>query len=126
MRAREIPIDPRKFVIRESHRAMTPLEALMQCPPGIEPQESVTAGGELRTLIDEALQGLDRHEEGIKRGRMRFIVEACVIERRSLREVGQAMGLSKTHVARIRDQALGLLRHELVDNTHVRRHLNGQ
>lgn len=56
---------------------------------------------------------------------MRFIFESTIIERRSLREVGRDMQLSKTHVARVRDQALHLLREDLITNPHIQEALNG-
>lgn len=126
MRAREIPVDPRRFVIAESRRAMTPLEALMQCPPGVEPLDDVAGGGALRILLDEALQELELRESPRQQGRMKFIIEATVIERRSLRDVGRALGLSKTHVARLRDQALAFLQDALAEHPHIREALRDQ
>lgn len=95
-------------------------EALMQAPPGVEPEESqVEIEARLEALPDAVAELLDE----VLSPRERWIVDALFWRRLPLRHVEREMGVSKTQVARIRDGALGKLREHLSTSPEASRYL---
>lgn len=56
----------------------------------------------------------------------RAVIEALFIEQLSLREAGRRFARSKTTIARVRDQALAVMRDLLTDNEEIQERLNLQ
>jgi DNA-directed RNA polymerase specialized sigma24 family protein len=81
-----------------THRAATPMEALMVAEPFAEPQTSLLETLGMRDTIADAVDMLEE--------RARYIIEAIFWRGAALRELAAEMSLSKTHVARLRDEAL--------------------
>lgn len=100
-------------------RPETAIQALMECAPHDEPDLSLEELLPLRDVLADAIDlCLD--------GRQRWVFEALVIRGESLRSLGRELALSKTHVARLRDEAISLLRTVLEDHPLIERHLNGE
>jgi hypothetical protein len=96
----------------DRNRPQTPVEALLQCAPGDNPDLSVEELAELRTALADAFDQALTEEE-------RWVVNATVIARTSLRK----MGVPKTTVARVRDNALEKLRNHLKENPVIVQYL---
>lgn len=78
-------------------RPSNPYEALMECPPGVEPElDSVTAQ-EGMERVDALLALLPPRE--------RQVLVLCVLEGLSVREAAEAVGLSKSQVQRFVQRA---------------------
>lgn len=105
-----------RHVSSNKRRPETPIQALMECAPGDEPElsklELVAVGEALAEAID-ALADRDR-----------FIFDCLVIERMSLRALGRLMSLSKTHVHRERNRILAELRSALAGDPAIQDYLN--
>lgn len=95
----------------------TAIEALLRCAPGDEPERSIEESLVLRETVAIAVEGLPPRE--------RWVLDALVVEGKSLRDVAADIGYSKSQVANIRDAALTLLRDTLSNNLIVRRYLRG-
>ena len=93
-------------------RAVSPLEALVVCEPGNEPEESVLEQLSLRDAVADALDELDEDD--------RWLFDMLLVVRLSLRFVGLVIGMPKTTVARQRDRIIAGLRQRLLDNPVVR------
>lgn len=118
---REIPIDPLTqngaFTgQRHTRRPMTEMQALMEAAPGCEVQASVEEGLELRDVITDAI-------DSVLTPRERFVFDALVVERQSVRQLGRQMSISKTHITRIRDAAIRKLAAHLRDDPTIKEHL---
>ena len=87
------------------HEALTPLECLMETAPHHRPRTSLLEKLAARERITASVEGLCPLE--------RWIIEATVYRRLSLRQVGLELSLSKTHIARLRDHAFATLASEL-------------
>jgi len=94
-----------------------PIQALMECAPGDEPAVSKLELLALREAIADAIDALGERE--------RWIVNALMVERLSLRSVARQLGMSKTFVAWLRDRAIGQLRCTLSNSPAVQAHLHG-
>lgn len=112
---REIPLAPLSLAYRMDNglklypnRPITPLEALMGCAPGDEPDRSVVEMLDLRDVIEDAIHRLEPLEM--------WVLNEVVVGRASLR----SLGLPKTTVARIRDKALDKLRRRLENDPIVK------
>lgn len=99
----------------KADRPLTAMQALMEAAPFEEPPISIEELADLREILCDALDKLSDQS--------RWIVEACVSGRTSLRELGREIALSKTHVARLRDAAFAELREILADNPTVLEHI---
>lgn len=121
-RKREVVWDPSLFpqLFEERHtdrdRQKSPLAALMEAAPNHEPEPTQEEMLPLREAIQDAMdEVLDERE--------RFVFDALVVEKRSIRSVGRLLSLSKTQVARIRDDSAGKLAAVLADHPLVKGHL---
>ena len=72
-------------------RAVSPLEALVVCEPGNEPEESVLEQLSLRDAVADALDELDEDD--------RWLFDMLLVVHLSLRFVGLVIGMPKTTVA---------------------------
>jgi RNA polymerase sigma factor for flagellar operon FliA len=61
-------------------------------------------------LDDRELRAYVRECLGLLSERHRFVVVGCLLEGRSLREMAEAMGVTRSRVAQLKDDALGLIR----------------
>jgi DNA-directed RNA polymerase specialized sigma subunit len=77
------------------------MQALMEAPPGFEPEESVE---ELAPLLDAVSELVDQLDD-----EHRYIVECIVYERLSFAQLGKRLGVSKTHAHRLWTAALEAL-----------------
>ena len=93
-------------------RAVSPLEALVVCEPGNEPEESVLEQLSLRDAVADALDELDEDD--------RWLFDMLLVVRLSLRFVGLVIGMPKTTVARQRDRIIADLQQRLLTNPVVR------
>lgn len=114
---REVPADPHGLLLQEERRFEAwpepedDFQALMEAPPFVEPARTKSAhvldAADLTGVMVLALSGLSDIQ--------RYVVQASVIERVSIRALGKRLGMSKSSVHRIRTQALAALRVELAD-----------
>lgn len=103
-------------VAHSETRAQDPIEALMICPPGIDPETSRDELSHLRDIIQDAI-------DDVLDDRERWVFDALVTRKASSREVGRELSLSKSHVLNIRDRALMKLRTRLIESPEVREYL---
>jgi len=118
-RRKESPYDPllpdgsgRRRHTSAFHRAFSPIEALMSCPPAEDPVESVLEQIALREALADALDNLEEDD--------RWIFDMLIVVRLSLRFVGRVVGLPKTTLARRRDTIVAGLQEQLLENPVVR------
>jgi RNA polymerase sigma factor (sigma-70 family) len=104
-----------RTVAHSETRPDTALAALMECAPGQEPLASLEELSPLRDILADAIDALSERD--------RWIVDSLVTARLSLRQLADQLSLSKTHVARIRDEAMAKLRLALQDNPTIREYL---
>jgi DNA-directed RNA polymerase specialized sigma24 family protein len=114
---REIPNDLTEMR-RERRRPVTPIQALMECAPGEEPDVSRMEMIAYKEIIADAIDRLDlRHK---------WVFEQNVIHRVPVRTLGHMMGLGKTYVWMLKNEALEMLRKDLQDHplivAYLRRH----
>ena len=118
-RRKESPYDPllpdgsgRRRHTSAFHRAFSPIEALMSCPPAEDPEESVLEQIALREALADALDNLEEDD--------RWIFDMLIVVRLSLRFVGRVVGVPKTTLARRRDRIGADLQEQLLENPVVR------
>lgn len=100
---------------RHAHRPDTPIEALMQCAPGEEPDLSKMELLAFRDVLADAIDRLDlRHK---------WVFEQNVIHRVPVRTLGHMMGLGKTYVWLLKNEALAMLKADLKDNPAIQAYL---
>ncbi len=92
-------------------RPETPVDALLRCAPGQEPDPSVQELIHLRDIIQDAIDELSPRE--------RWVFDAVTTGGASLR----SLGIPKTTVARIRDKAIDKLRVRLSESEAIRKFL---
>lgn len=111
----------RKTVLQQAREALdgapqppsTPMEALMQARPGEEPETSAIERVDAFAPLHDAMESALTERE-------RWIVEALFWRRLPLRSLGRELAMSKTQVARIRDNAIRKLAAALtVDASHL-------
>lgn len=90
-------------------------EALMMAKPFEEPQKS---NEELLALRDAVASIVDELEP-----RDLWIINACISEGKSLQKIADELGITKTHVWRLRNQALDKLREVMMTDTTIRQHV---
>lgn len=91
-------------------------EALLTAPPHTEPEISREERLPLRDVIADALDQLTDEE--------RWVFDALVVRKLSLRQLGRELAISKSSVARHRDQTYARLRELLSAHPTVRSYLN--
>lgn len=90
-------------------------EALMMAKPFEEPQQSNEALLELREAVASIVDDLEPRDL--------WIINACMSEGKSLQKIADELGITKTHVWRLRNQALDKLRGVMMTNTTIRQHV---
>lgn len=91
----------------------TDIEALMMAKPFEEPLQSNEDLLELRDAVAAIVDELDE--------RSLWVVNACISEGKSLQTIADELGMTKTHVWRIRNQAYEKLRRVMSADTTIRR-----
>ena len=112
---REIPVESLEMT-QDTHRPMSPIEALMQAVPGDDPEASQLELLHLRDVLEDAL------EECLTPMEL-WVFNAVVVEGHSLRSLGRQISRPKTTIARIRDRALEKLQERLLRDPAIRRRL---
>jgi DNA-directed RNA polymerase specialized sigma subunit len=117
-RVREIPYDfsSTQWATASQTRALTAMQALMECAPGDEPDASVEELAPLREIIADAMQETLTEREA-------WIFDALFSRRMSLRKLAAELALSKTHIARIRDEACHKLAAALIVHPEIQRRI---
>ena len=88
----------------------------MECPPGVEPAPSLAELYPLREIIEDAV-------EQVLTDRERWVFNAVVVERLSFRQLGTQLGLSKSHVHRLYQQACSKLAASLESDDTIQQYL---
>lgn len=94
-----------------THKPESFMEALMQTDPSAVPDLSY----QMRPIIEAVAECIDQLDE-----EQRFVIEATFYERASLQEVGDRLGVSKTHAWRLRNSATARLGELLKEHTLIR------
>jgi DNA-directed RNA polymerase specialized sigma24 family protein len=92
-------------------RPDTPYQALMEAAPFQPTDISVVEMLEAKEALADAFDTLTAEEQ--------WVLNSLVIEKMSIRELGNQIGAPKTTMARIRDKALGKMRDSLSDNPAI-------
>lgn len=92
----------------QEHRALDSYEALMTCPPGVVPLESLLEQNEVREVVADAFDTLSDDDL--------WIYHMLCNVKMSLRFTGRVIGIPKTTLARRRDKIIDSL------NAELRRH----
>lgn len=94
-----------------TRRPMTPLEALMSAAPGDEPETSQIELLAIRDVLADAIDALPlRHK---------WVFEQHVIGKVPIRQLGDWMGLGKSYVWLLKEEALRMLRESLKDHPAI-------
>ena len=94
-------------------RPQTEMEALMQAPPGYEPEMSVEEIQPLREVVAQCIDLLSEQDQ--------YVVNAINSERVTLQELGDRLGISRMHASRLRDAAFGRLKEIMIMHPVIRR-----
>lgn len=97
-------------------RPQTAMEALMQAPPGVEPEESMEEVQPLREIIAQCIDLLSEQDQ--------FVINAINSERVTLQELGDRLGVSRMHASRLRDAAFARLRDILEVHPVIRKRVD--
>lgn len=89
------------------------MQALMEAPAGDSPEESADELEPMRSVVAEAVEMLDDEAK--------WVINAVYSEQLSLQKIGDQLGVSKTHVFRIRNRALAKMRLLLQTNGIIRK-----
>ena len=89
------------------------MQALMEAPAGDSPEESADELEPMRSVVAEAVEMLDDEAK--------WVINAVYSEQLSLQQIGDQLGVSKTHVFRIRNRALAKMRLLLQTNGIIRK-----
>lgn len=109
---KEVPLTPyHEVTIRGPRRPETPIEALMQAAPGEDIRESVEELQPFREAVANCIDQLNEQE--------RFIIDAVNTEMISLEELGERLGVTKTHAWRLRNSAMDSLRKIMLQDPTV-------
>lgn len=109
---KEVPLTPfHEVTIRGPRRPETPIEALMQAAPGEDVRESVVELQPFREAVANCIEQLNEQE--------RFIIDAVNTEMISLEELGERLGVTKTHAWRLRNSAMDSLRKIMLQDPTV-------
>jgi transcriptional regulator with XRE-family HTH domain len=96
-----------------SSRPLTEIEALMEAMPGEEPVESVMELQPLREAVAQCIDQLDDQDK--------WIIEALMSESLSLQQLAERMGITKTHVWRLRNKAYDKLHRIMITHPTIRK-----
>ena len=91
----------------------TPIQALMEADFGHEPEESVVELTPYRELVAEAVDLLDEETK--------WVINGVFSEQLSLQQIANQLGVSKTHIFRIRNRGIAMLRALLSMNPQIRK-----
>lgn len=109
---KEVPLTPyHEVTIRGPRRPETPIEALMQAAPGEDIRESVEELQPFREAVASCIDQLNEQD--------RFIIDAVNTEMISLEELGERLGVTKTHAWRLRNSAMDNLRKIMLQDPTV-------
>jgi len=109
---KEVPLTPyHEVTIRGPRRPETPIEALMQAAPGEDVRESVEELQPFREAVASCIDQLSEQD--------RFIIDAVNTEMISLEELGERLGVTKTHAWRLRNSAMDSLRKIMLQDPTV-------
>lgn len=100
-------------------RPFTPYEALMSAAPGEPIDYSQMELLALRDVINDAIEEVLTDLE-------RWVFNALVVERQSLRELGRQLNRPKSTIARIRDRSAAKLALALEGHPTITHHLESQ
>lgn len=116
MKNREISLNPYHVnTLRGGRRPETPMEALMLAGVGEATIESVQELQPLREAIASCIEQLEEQD--------RFIIDALNSEMISLQELGERLGVTKTHAWRLRNAAYERLQLILSQHPIIRERL---
>ena len=114
----ERPINPMVGHTDEAHETLdwygkrvwtaapsTPVEALMEAPPHVDPVRSREEYADLRETLGAAIDALPPRE--------RECFEAVVIERATYRQIADRLGVGVATVDRLKSRAIVMLREQL-------------
>jgi predicted DNA-binding protein YlxM (UPF0122 family) len=93
-----------------------PIQALMEADFGHEPEESSEELEPLREIVADAVDLLPEED--------RWVIDAVYSEQLSLQQIADQLGVSKTHVFRIRNRALKALKAMLSFDMTIRERVN--
>lgn len=93
-------------------RAFTPIESLMRCAPGDEPERSQMELLALRDALNDVLEQILTRQE-------LWLFNLLVVERRSFRNVERLTSIPRTTLLRKRDSMLERLREALAGSEIV-------
>lgn len=113
--SRKEPIDPHGLLVDGT--PLTPIQALMEAAPHVEPQRSVLEQIALRDVLADAVDGLEDH--------LRLVFEYIAIADISLRELGRLTGIPKSTLHRWYLTAIEELQAALIDNPTIQSYLGG-
>ena len=108
--------EPHALIGHGSIRPDTELQALMECPPGQEPDTTLDALLPMRDVLADAVDGLPAHQ--------RWAFESLVIRRLSERQLAEEIQRPRRTVRRWRDEALVQLRSKLSSEPLILDHLH--
>jgi len=115
---KEYPVDP--YSLRKGRSSNQPqgvVEALIGLPPHTSVPFTQDEARDLRELLTTAVETLPPIE--------RFIIDALLFEKKSLRELAVTLSIPKTTLARRRDQILGKVRTQIEENPIIQEYLHG-
>lgn len=96
----------------DSHLPVSEYQALMEAAPFEEPRE---VNDELNAVRDIVASYVDELEP-----RDLWIINACITERLSLQQIANQLGITKTHVWRLRNQAFAKLKDKMNSDPYIR------
>lgn len=91
------------------------IEALMMAKPFEEPAENNEDLLTLREAVASIVDDLDARDL--------WIINACISEGKSLQKIADELGMTKTHVWRLRNQAFEKLKGVMMTDTTIRKHI---
>lgn len=100
-------------VTLSEHKPINEYEALMITLPHEDPYEPREGLDELRDAVSEHVLALNPREQ--------WIVNAIINENKSLQDVADELGFTKTHIWRLRNQAFDKLRKTMEQDTTIRK-----
>jgi DNA-directed RNA polymerase specialized sigma subunit len=109
----------RGCVAHSETRPDTEMQALMEAPPGQDPETSLEQALPLREILGAAFDLiLDERE--------RWVADALWVRRLSFRQLGRELNLSSTHILRLRDEIRDKLIAELLTHNEIQEYLSEQ
>jgi len=116
LKTRDYSTEPQRFDLNRSvRRPETPIEALMMAAPFQDPIESTQELQPLREAVASCIELLSEQS--------RFIIDAVTSEIISLQELGDRLGVTKTHAWRLRNAAYAELKIIMTENQIIKERL---